>query len=88
MWTWGLGFMAFVTKTYTTDESRRLRLRLMVFAFFPYIAKMCLYTLLGRYKHRWGADLALWEGVGAVQGLFGEYKRSQKRIREIKARYA
>jgi hypothetical protein len=88
MWTWGLGFMAFVTKTYHTDKASRFRLRMMVFGFFVYIFKMTLKTALGRYEHRWAPDLAIWEAVGAVQGIFGEYGRSRQRIREIKARYA
>jgi len=50
---------------------------------------MTVLSALGRYEsHVWSPDLALWEAVGAIQGLAGEYGRSRQRIEAIKARYA
>lgn len=88
MWTWGLGFMAFVMKTYESDRDSRFKLRMMVLGFFTYMARMAALTRLGRYSHEWALDLTLWETAGALQGLAGEYGRSLRRTREIRARHA
>jgi glycosyltransferase involved in cell wall biosynthesis len=84
MWTWGLGFMAFVAKTWQTDAASRFKLRVMVLGFFRYITAMAVRTTLGRYQHPWSPDLAIWEAVGAIQGLCGEYGRSQRRSQAIR----
>jgi len=89
MWTWGLGFMAFVMKTWETDPASRLKLSMMIFGFFRYITGLAVLSAVGRYRvHQWAPDLAVWELVGAVQGLAGEYGRSRRRIAAIKARFA
>ncbi|HXJ39073.1 MAG TPA: glycosyltransferase [Bryobacteraceae bacterium] len=88
MWTWGLGFMAFLTKTYEHDAASRDKVRMTVVGFFLHMVRMALLTGLGRWKHQWGVDLSIWEAVGGVQGLAGEYGRSRRRIEAIRARHA
>jgi glycosyltransferase involved in cell wall biosynthesis len=88
MWTWGLGYMAFAMKNYRSDVESRFKLRLMTLGFFVYVTRMAVLSVLGRYSHEWALDLTLWETVGALQGLAGEYGRSRRRIDAIRARYA
>ena len=48
MWTWGLGFMAFVTKSYRSDPAQRPLLRRVVVAHFRRAAKNVLTCAIGR----------------------------------------
>jgi GT2 family glycosyltransferase len=88
MWTWGLGVMAFAVKTYQNDPPARFRLRMMIFGFFIYMARLASLTKMGRNSHEWALDLTLWETVGGIQGLAGEYGRSRKRIEAIREAHA
>lgn len=88
MWTWGLGFMAFVAKSFRNDPPMRKRFTVLVVNWMRYMSGMFVRTAIGRNPHPWGADLALAELAGGIVGLLGEYGRSQSRIRAIKARHS
>ncbi|WFU12255.1 glycosyltransferase (plasmid) [Rhizobium sp. CB3090] len=83
-WTWGLGMMAFLVKSYRTDDEMRARHRAMVrWWFFDQL------KALARAARRFrGHDLRfgvaeLW---GGIYGLAGEYDRSRARIQAIRER--
>lgn len=85
-WSWGLGFMAFLTKARRTDRALRSRQEAMVRWWF--VDK--LGSLLAAAFRMQGRRLAftaaeLW---GGIMGLLGEYDRSQARSRKIRERYA
>ena len=88
MWTWGQGYLAFAAKTHQTDAANRFRVRMAALGSFVFFARMAIGSALGRWKHEWTFDLAAWEIAGAIQGLAGEYRRSQRRIHAILARHA
>lgn len=83
---WGLGFMAFVTKTYRADPPQRPKLRRLVRWWFAYQAKQLAKSLLGRHPLPPGMIPA--ELRGGVRGLLGEYGRSQRRVAAINAAHA
>lgn len=84
-WSWGLGFMAFIVKSYLTDPPRRDRLRRIVQWWFKDQSKQLLNSLLGR--HALPPRMVLAELRGGVKGLLGEYARSERRIEEIRRRF-
>ncbi|MEQ8755157.1 MAG: glycosyltransferase [Coleofasciculus sp. G1-WW12-02] len=84
-WTWGLGFMAFVVKSYQQDISMRLSFRLLVGWWFQYQLRQLAESLMGLHPLPPGMILAeLW---GGIVGLLGEYPRSQRRIEQIKQQF-
>ena len=79
---WGTGFMAFLTKAYGTDPSQREKIRGMVRWWFKYQARQYLKSVRGRGvlpAHMVAAEIR-----GGVQGLAGEYERSQRRVEAIR----
>jgi glycosyltransferase involved in cell wall biosynthesis len=76
-WSWGLGFMAFVVKSYRTDKEMRKRFRGLVYWWFRYQFRNLAKALLGRGKMP--PRFVAAEIVGGLQGLFGEYDRSRRR---------
>ena len=85
-YSWGTGFMAFWTKAYRTDPEMRPRLRGMLSWWFRNGVRQLLKSLAGR--HALPADMLLAELVGGVQGIAGEYGRSQRRVAQIRERLA
>ena len=84
-WSWGLGLMAFITKTYDQDRSQRRKLVHLIVWWFQDMARQLVESLLGRHALPTGMVWAeLW---GGVVGLLGEYARSVKRIEQIRAQY-
>ncbi len=84
-WSWGLGLMAFITKTYDQDRSQRRKLVHLIVWWFQDMARQLVESLLGRHALPTGMVWAeLW---GGVVGLLGEYARSVKRIKQIRAQY-
>ena len=83
---WGLGFMAFLAKSYRVDPLRRDRLRRLAVWWFKDQLWQLLESLLGR--HAVSPRMILAELQGGAQGLLGEYPRSLKRIAQIRARFA
>lgn len=84
-WSWGLGFMAFVVKSYFADHEMRSQFRQLVLWWFKYQL-----TLLGRsilQTHTLPIDMVLAEIWGGITGLFGGYGRSQRRIQSIQDRF-
>lgn len=81
-WTWGTGFMAFLTKTYRCDVAQRAQVRRMV--------GWWLVDQLRQLRRSMGggavgsADLVLAELIGGIGGLAGGYGRSQRRVAKIK----
>jgi hypothetical protein len=85
-WSWGVGFMAFVAKSYATDPAHRPAQRRAVTEWFKYQGG----ELKGALRRRQGLQVALTltEIRGGVVGLFGEYARSQRRVERIRTRHA
>ena len=80
-WSWGLGFMAFVVKSYLSDCEMRSR-------FVQLVGWWCKYQLrlLGRSllkKHTLPVGMVMAEIWGGIMGLLGGYARSQRRIQFI-----
>jgi glycosyltransferase involved in cell wall biosynthesis len=80
-WSWGLGFMAFVVKSYRTDKEMQKKFRGLVYWWLRYQVRNLAKASLGRGKMPLSFVVA--EIVGGVQGLFGEYDRSRRRTREL-----
>lgn len=80
-WTWGLGFMAFVAKSYRSDPELRARHRGMIVWWFRTQLRHLARSL--RRRHSLPPRFLLAELAGGVAGLFGEYRRSERRVRRI-----
>jgi len=83
-WTWGLGMMAFLVKSYRTDDEMRARHRAMVrWWFFDQLKALA--RAASRFR---GHDLrfGMAELWGGIYGLAGEYDRSCARIQAIRER--
>ncbi len=85
-WTWGLGFMAFVTKSYQSDLAQRSQFRRLVQWWFKDQGKQLIKSLMGR--HSLPSEMVLAELWGGMVGLLGEYGRSQQRIEQIRRQYS
>jgi glycosyltransferase involved in cell wall biosynthesis len=85
-WTWGLGFMAFLVKSRQTDPELAPRHAAMVWWWLCDRGAAVARAVLHR---RW-RDLAFaWAELrGGIQGLSGEYRRSQRRSQAIRERAA
>lgn len=81
-WSWGLGFMAFVVKSYRQDRSQRTKFRLLIGWWFKDQLRQLAESIFGRNALPPGMILA--EFWGGVVGLFGEYTRSMKRVEKIR----
>ena len=81
-WSWGLGVMAFVVKSYKTDRENRPKLRGLVRWWFNHKLRQILASLRGR--HILDPSLIWAELWGGIQGLCGEYHRSIRRVSRIK----
>ena len=86
MWTWGLGYMAFVAKSYRADPAQRTKFRRVVRRWFWRRSLHAALCAAGRVRRPVG--LALAQLAGGVVGLFGEYPRSERRVRNLLANHA
>lgn len=77
LWTWGLGYAAFISKSYRTDPANRAKLRRTSRAWLFSHVRRNLLGLLGRGDP---LDLSLAHFAGGLVGLLGEYSRSQRRV--------
>jgi glycosyltransferase involved in cell wall biosynthesis len=84
-WTWGLGFMAFVIKSYGSDPPQRSQLRRLIFWWLKYQVRQVKARLRGR--HPLPLPMLLSEFWGGIVGLFGEYPRSLKRVEQIRRQF-
>jgi glycosyltransferase involved in cell wall biosynthesis len=80
MWTWGLGCMAYVSKSYKTDPSQRANIRRWIWWWGAYQTSKVLVPFLRKSRKSWPLDLVIAEIAGGIVGLMGEYSRSMKRI--------
>ena len=80
-WSWGLGFMAFVAKSYAADPAHRPAHRAAVRHWFRYQSRQ----MRDAVRRRDGQQVAflLAELRGGIVGLFGEYGRSKRRVGRI-----
>lgn len=84
-WTWGLGLMAFVVKSFQYDSGYRVQILQIIAWWFKNQFRQ---FLLSFDKHNiLPTRMALAEFWGGIQGLFGEYPRSVKRIQQIRRQY-
>jgi len=81
-WTWGLGFMAFLVKAWQTDVAMRpMHVATARWWFRFQVLRMLRYLRQGSLQY---ALFSFAELRGAVQGLAGEYGRSQRRSDRIR----
>ncbi len=80
-WTWGLGFMAFVAKSWQSDPAQRSLFRQLIHWWFT----DQFLQIKQRLRHRHPLPLSMiWaELSGGLVGLMGEYARSRQRIAQI-----
>jgi GT2 family glycosyltransferase len=84
-WSWGLGLMAFVTKSYQSDPAQRPKLKRLVKWWFRYQLGQVKQRL--KKRHPLPLPMLLAELTGGITGLLGEYQRSQRRIEQIRRQY-
>ncbi|MBD2089464.1 glycosyltransferase [Microcoleus sp. FACHB-1515] len=84
-WSWGLGVMAFVTKSYRCDASQRSKLlRLIAWWYKDKFGQLlCSFTTSRQVP----PVMILAELWGGVVGLLGEYDRSCDRVNAIRSQY-
>jgi hypothetical protein len=81
-WSWGEGFMAYLTKTALVDRSQRRKVARLVAWWLRYEAGNVAASL--RPSTELPIDLALAELVGGLVGLGGSYERSRRRVERIR----
>lgn len=84
-WSWGLGVMAFVTKSYRCDPSQRLKLLRLVAWWYKDKLGQLLRGVTG--SQRFPPVMILAELLGGMMGLLGEYDRSCGRVERIRRQY-
>jgi GT2 family glycosyltransferase len=85
-WTWGLGFMAFVVKSYQNDPPQRSQLRRLIWWWVKDQLDQFKKSLRGR--HALPPAMILAEFWGGIVGLLGEYPRSLRRIEQIRRQFS
>jgi glycosyltransferase involved in cell wall biosynthesis len=85
-YTWGLGFMAFVVKSYRNDPPQRTRFRRLVIWWIRDQILQMSEALRG--KHVLPFSMIFAEFCGGMIGIFGEYPRSLKRIATVRRDFA
>ncbi len=82
---WGLGFMAYIGKSYRTDPLFRSKLRRLVVRWFSRELWQLQKSL--RRPFALPPSLILAELWGGIVGLLGEYSRSSKRVEQIRRQF-
>ena len=82
LWTWGLGFMAFVAKSYRAEPSQRAKFRRLITWWVGRGVAMLVRRVRGGDAPP--ADLVLAELAGGAVGLCGEYRRSLRRVERLR----
>jgi hypothetical protein len=81
-WSWGIGMMTFLMKAMRTDPDLRDRqLAMLRWWVVEQLRALCSTTLRLRFRE---SRFALVELIGGIQGIFGEYDRSQRRVARIR----
>jgi glycosyltransferase involved in cell wall biosynthesis len=88
MWTWGLGSMAYVSKSYQTDLTQRSNIRRWIWWWFAWQLSKILVPFLRKSRKSWPLDMVIAELAGGVIGLMGEYRRSLRRIETRRRLYS
>jgi GT2 family glycosyltransferase len=88
MWTWGLGAMAYITKSWRTDLEQRAKIRRWVIWWLVYQMGKLFAPFRSKSGKRWPWDMVLAEIAGGIVGLCGEYDRSVRRIERLRRRFA
>ncbi|MBI1789611.1 MAG: glycosyltransferase [Acidobacteria bacterium] len=88
MWTWGLGSMAYVSKSWRTDPSERPKIRRWILWWFAYQLSKIFVPFLRRNRRPLPWDLVAAEIAGGIVGLLGEYDRSRSRVDLLRREYA
>ncbi|NJM70774.1 MAG: glycosyltransferase [Scytonema sp. RU_4_4] len=85
-WTWGLGFMAFIVKSYTSDPAKRSVLSKTILWWFKYELRQIKQCLTN--QHPLPVEMILAELWGGVVGILGEYPRSLRRAEKIRRQFS
>jgi len=85
-WTWGLGLMAFVVKSFQVDRSQRMKLLQLMAWWLKNQLWQLQQSLTG--QHILPIDMVLAEFWGGIVGVLGEYGRSQRRVAQIRRRFS
>lgn len=78
LWTWGLGLMAFVAKSYRAEPAQRPKFRRLIRWWI--VRALTMLVRRARGGPAPPADLVLAELAGGAVGLCGEYGRSRRRV--------
>ena len=82
-WTWGMGLMTFLGKSYRTDPTYRIKIiKIMVWWFAKQLWQWPK-SIVGR--HALPPTMILAELWGGIQGILGGYSRSKRRVEKIHA---
>lgn len=87
MWTWGLGTMAFLRKSWIADPSARPLVMRWTIRWLMWQSLNLFAPFLRRNRRVFVPDLVIAELAGALVGIVGEYSRSQRRIEIIRRQY-
>jgi glycosyltransferase involved in cell wall biosynthesis len=85
-WSWGLGFMAFVIKSYQSDPSERSQFRRLIRWWFNYQFRQLKQSIKG--QNPLPVSMVLAELWGGIVGILGEYPRSLKRVEQIRRQFS
>jgi len=85
-WTWGLGMMAFIVKSWRDDRANRPQLRALMGWWLLHNTRLVLSAALRRDLRDFRFRVA--EFVGGVQGCLGEYDRSLRRVAAIRSSHS
>lgn len=85
-WTWGLGFMAFVVKSFQNDPPQRVMLCRLIGWWLKDMLRQLKSSIRGR--HVLPPTMLLAELWGGIVGLFGEYPRSLRRVEQIRRQFS
>lgn len=85
-YSWGLGFMAFVEKSYRNDPPQRTQFRRLVIWWIGDQVSQLIKALHG--KHVLPFSMVCAEFFGGIIGICGEYSRSRRRIATVRKDFA
>jgi glycosyltransferase involved in cell wall biosynthesis len=81
-WSWGLGMMAFLVKSWRADPAYRQKQSALVrWWFLDQFKSLAMAVARRRSRDAW---FRLAELIGGIQGLAGEYDRSRRRVAKIR----